>query len=399
MGMGGHLLRRENVLSSVRGATAACLLLGSALLVCAIQRGWTDKPVSAVALPGGTAVPTDPAVPLGPAGVIFPPMQGYEGHEVYSFPFPDDINIESYVDGYLATRRDWLQAVLDRSQRFQDAILQSLAEKGLPRELLYLPAIESGFEPRAVSPCGAVGLWQLMRNTAQPYGLRMDRWVDERRDFDRATEASLTKLAENYAVFDDWCLALAAYNCGVGKLSGIMKRSRGSDYWTLRAKGLLPRETAAFVPQFLAVTRILSHPWRYGLDAGSAPAPEWERVPLASSVDLRVLARASGVPLDVLTSSNPDLNFPITPPAGYDYQLKVPAQYAAAVKLAIATADLPLMEFRVHVVAAGDTLWELARRYGVTVSMIQGFNPRVTARALPIGARLLVPVGPGRSSG
>jgi membrane-bound lytic murein transglycosylase D len=328
-----------------------------------------------------------------------PPLQGLEAAEVYSFPFPDDTIIGRYVDGLLASRKDWLQVVLDRSLVYRDAIEQELAQRGLPRELLFLPAVESGFEPRATSPRGAAGLWQLMRNTAQPYGLRMDQWVDERRDFFLATEASLSKLAENYRIFGDWHLALAAYNAGVGKLSAIMRRSPGSDYWALRSKGLLPRETAAFVPQFLAIVKILSHPGRHGLDVQWDPSPRWERIPLSSSVDLRVLSRASGVPLTVLTSSNPDLNFPITPPASYHYELKVPAAYADAVKQAISSSALPLLEFKIHVVAAGDTLSELAVHYGITVDVIREFNPRVTPRTLQIGAKLLVPVGPFRSGG
>jgi membrane-bound lytic murein transglycosylase D len=348
--------------------------------------GWSDAGQEAA---GGTPGNADP----------LPPLQGHEGVEVYSFPFPDDNIIGRYVDGLLASRRDWLQVVLTRSLVYRGAIEQELEQRGLPRELVFLPAVESGFEPRATSPRGAAGLWQLMRNTAQPYGLRMDQWVDQRRDFYLATEASLSKLAENYRIFGDWHLALAAYNAGVGKLSGIMKKSPGSDYWTLRSRGLLPRETAAFVPQFLALVKILSHPGRYGLDAPWDPAPTWERIPLASSVDLRVLSRASGVPLNVLTSSNPDLNFPITPPASYHYELKVPAVYAEAVREAISSAAMPLLEFRVHVVVPGDTLSELAVRYGVTVDIIQEFNPRVTPRTLQIGAKLLVPVGPVRRGG
>lgn len=318
---------------------------------------------------------------------------------MYSFLFPDDTIIERYVAGFLATRRDWLQAVLDRSLRYRAVILDVLASRGLPKELLFLPAVESGFEPRATSPRGAAGLWQLMGNTASPYGLRMDQWLDERRDVYRATEASVSKLADNYRIYGDWPLALAAYNCGVGKLTGIMQRTPGLDYWALRKKGVLPRETAAFVPQFLALTKILSYPGRYDLAVGWDAPPEWQRIDLASCVDLRILARASGVPLTALTTANPELNFPITPPAAYHYALKVPAAYADAVKTALASASVPMMNFLVHVVVPGDTLSELAQLYGITVDMLQEFNPRATPRALRIGAKLLVPMSPARSAG
>ncbi len=326
-----------------------------------------------------------------------PPVQGHLGLEVYSFPFPDDNIVERYVDGYLANRRDWLQVVLARSRAFRPLIEGMLQDRGMPRELAFLPAVESGFEPRATSPRGAAGLWQLMRNTAGPLGLRMDDWLDERRDVYLATDASLKKLAENERVFGDWFLALAAYNCGSGRLAAIMKRSPGSDYWALRSKGLLPPETAAFVPQFLALTRILSYPGRYGLDVDWDPAPQWARIPLDASVDLRVLSRAAGVPLDALTAANPELRFAITPPPSYHYSLKVPAEFAPAVRQVLSSDTMPLMEFRVHVIAAGDTLIAVARRYGVSVPMIQQFNPGVHPERLRPGRSLLVPAPAGRS--
>ena len=186
-----------------------------------------------------------------------PPLQGHVGVELYTLPMSDEEIIGRYVQGILTSRGDWLQAVLDRSLVYRDVISQAIKEKGLPRELEYLPAVESGFQVRALSPRGAAGLWQLMRNTASPYGLRMDQWVDERRDFWKATDASLDKLEENYSFLGDWYLALAAYNCGLGKMSALVHRYPGNDFWALRRKGVLPRETAAFVPQFLALTRIL----------------------------------------------------------------------------------------------------------------------------------------------
>jgi membrane-bound lytic murein transglycosylase D len=321
------------------------------------------------------------------------------GTELYSFTFPDEDIIDRFVDGFLAGRRDWLQAVLNRSLCYRGTITRAIAQRGLPPELRYLPAVESGFQARAVSPKGAAGLWQLMRNTASPYGLRMDQWVDERMDFWKATEASLDKLAENYRIFDDWYMALAAYNCGVGKLSAIMRKNPGNDYWSLRRKGVLPRETSAFVPQFLAVTRILSYPGRYGLALGWETAPVWSRIPLDRCVDLRILSEKSGVPLDVLTTGNAELNFPMTPPASYKYALKVPVEYSAPVEKVLSQSTMPLLEFRVHLVAEGDTLSGIARKYRVGVDVIQEFNPRLAPRVLRIGAKVLVPIAPVRSPG
>jgi membrane-bound lytic murein transglycosylase D len=362
--MGWYLLRREAL-------ALLCLL-------------------AAAALRGAEELPADEDGPL-------PALQGHEGSELYSLAIPDEDVIGRYVDGFLAGRRDWLQQVLDRSRGYRVIIAAAVEERGLPRELQFLPALESGFKARAVSPRGAAGLWQLMRNTASPYGLRMDVWVDERRDVRKATAASLSKLKENRRIFGDWYLALAAYNCGAGKLSGILARSPGSDYWALRRKGVLPNETASFVPKFLALCRILSYPGRFGLEVGWDAPPEQDLVPLASGVDLRILSRVTGLPLEILTSGNPELNFPVTPPASYGYELKVPAGQGAAVTRAVADSTVPLMEFRVHVIAAGDTLSAIGQSYGVSVAVIQEFNPKLAPRALPIGARVLIPVLPARS--
>ncbi|MGA2615949.1 MAG: transglycosylase SLT domain-containing protein [Spirochaetia bacterium] len=338
---------------------------------------------------------------LAEAGSVgpLPCLQGHRGEEIYSLDIPDEEIIGKYVQGLLAQRRDWLQAVLSRSGRYRVVIAAEVAEKGLPRELRFLPAVESGFQTFAVSPRGAVGLWQLMRNTASPYGLRMDQWVDERRDFMRSTDASLQKLEDNFNQFGDWLLALAAYNCGAGRLTGIIARNPDADFWALRRKGVLPRETAAFVPMFLAITRVLSYPGRYGLEVSWDPSPDWARIPLEACVDLRLLSRQSGVPLEVLSTSNAELNFPMTPPGSYQYVLKVPQEYEQAVKETLAAATVPLMQFNIHVVKPGDTLSGMALRYHVPVDMILQFNPRLSPRALQIGSKIMIPMAPPRSEG
>ncbi len=380
--MGGHLLRRE--------AVAALLLAALCASAYAVPLPDASPPRAAPAAPRPVA-DTDP----------LPSLQGHESPEALTIvvPDPDEDLIGRYVDGLLATRRQWLQQCLDRSAAFRPIIATALAAKGLPRELGFLPAVESGFQARAVSPRGAAGLWQLMRNTASPYGLRMDLWLDERRDVEKATRASLDKLVENYSIYGDWYLALAAYNCGVGKLSSILRRNPGSDFWALRRKGVLPRETAAFVPQFLAITRILGHAGRYGLGLGWDPSPEWSEIPLDRPVDLRILSRASGAPLDSLLSGNPALNFMVTPPADYSYKLRVPADYGDAVEAALGGEQMPMLEFRVHVVEEGDTLFGMSLRYKVSVPLIQEFNPSVNPRALRLGAKVLIPVISPRSSG
>jgi len=345
--------------------------------------------------PGALELPEQPDGTPGP----LPAVQGHAGEEIYGLDIPDEQIVDRFLAGLLAQRKDWLQAVLARSVRYRAVIAAVVTQRDLPRELRYLPAVESGFQALAVSRRGAVGLWQLMRNTASPYGLRMDQWVDERRDFMRSTEASLDKLEDNYAQFGDWYLALAAYNCGVGRLSAILARNPGADFWKLRKKRELPRETAAFVPQFLAVARILSYPGRYGLDVGWDASPGWARIPLDACVDLRMLSRQSGVPLEVLSQGNAELNFPMTPPASYQYVLKVPQDYEQAVKDTLDAATVPLVQFAIHVVKPGDTLSGMVQSYHVPLEIIMQFNPRLSPRALPVGSKVMIPITPPRSEG
>ncbi len=328
--------------------------------------------------------------PEGPRGPL-PPLQGHRGEEIYSIAVPDEPVVESFAANFLGKRREWLLGVLDRIPMYRGVIASRIQDLGLPQELLYLPAVESGFRVGAVSPRGAAGMWQLMRNTAAPYGLAMDQWVDERRDFWKATEASLSKLADDYRAFGDWYLALAAYNCGASRLARIIRESGESDFWALRRKGRLPRETASFVPQFLALAKILGYPGRYGLERGWESTVSWRRIPVERSVDLRILSQESGVPYEVLSDGNRELVMGITPPASHGYMLKVPAEYHDAVQASLSDGSIPLIDFRIHSVRPGDTLSEIALAYGVTKEMILEFNPAVRPLTLRIGSRLLIP--------
>lgn len=384
--MGWHIFRRKNLAILLAAVTAA--------------PGWAaETPAAASLQPAVSQQPKPAGTPVQPQvdGAPLVPLQGHRGEEIYALDIPGEPVIGRFVEGLLAQKRDWLQGVIERRARYRCVIAAAVEARGMPRELQFLPAVESGFQAYAVSPRGAAGLWQLMRNTAAPYGLRMDQWVDERRDFWKATEASLDKLEDNYRQFGDWYLALAAYNCGVGRLSGIVRKYPDSDFWTLRKKGVLPRETSAFVPQFLALARILGYPGRYGLQLDWDPSPEWARIPLDGCVDLRILSRESGVPLDVLSAGNPELNFSMTPPASYRYMLKVPQEYEQAVEDTLSIAAVPMLQFNIHVVKPGDTLSEIAQRYRISVEVIQQFNPRLAPRALQIGAKVLIPMAPART--
>jgi membrane-bound lytic murein transglycosylase D len=269
-------------------------------------------------------------------------------------------------------------------------ISERLDHYGAPRELLFLPVIESEFRSYATSTSGAKGMWQFMRNSIYP-DMRIDRWTDDRKDFWKATDSAIKKLLYNYDKLGDWLLALAAYNCGLGKMQRTIAAAGTRDFWALAEGGHLPAETVRYVPKFLAASALCSYPGRHGLPVSWEPPVEWIRVPVEKPVDIRILADRSGVPLEVLQNGNTELNYPVTPPDRPTYFLKVPAVYADVITRTLEDPEIRLMRFYVYTVEEGDTLYALSRHYGVSVDMILRYNLGVRPTRLQIGTHLVIP--------
>jgi membrane-bound lytic murein transglycosylase D len=273
-------------------------------------------------------------------------------------------------------------------------------ERELPWELAYLPAVESAFQIHAVSSSGAAGLWQFMTNSIGPYGMIVDEWRDDRRDFVKATAGALQKLADNYRVLGDWFLALAAYNCGLGRVQRTLAQSGLSTYWELCEGNLLPAQTIHFVPRLLALSRLLGYPGRRGLELDWTPPLEWARIPLNRGVDLRLLAGASGVPYEVLLAGNASLRYGISP---QEYELKVPAEFSDVVTRVLSESQNELLRFYLYRIKPGDTLYGLSRHYEVPLSLIERHNPQLRAELLRVGETVIIPAlkekepYPGRS--
>ena len=291
----------------------------------------------------------------------------------------------------------WLQAVMRRGEKYLPLIRAEAAARGVPPEIAYLPVIESAFNASAVSKSGAAGLWQFMRNSISPFGIRVDDWVDERRDFWKSTDAALRKLEENYRYFGDWPLALAAYNAGLGAVRRAAAKAGVNDYWALCEQGYLKKETIHYVPKFLAAATVLGQAGRLGLDLGWPEDPRWTRVNVDRTVDLGLLAEKAGLDAADLKSGNLELRYAVTPP-DKGYQLKVREEEAARLEETLGRKDLQLIRYYFHIVRSGDTLSALSEHYGVSVSMIEKSNPGLQARYLKLGAKILVPafkeVGP-----
>jgi len=254
---------------------------------------------------------------------------------------PLEVNerVEKWMRRFLTDQRRSFETFLSREGAFSHVIRGKLRERGMPEELLYLAMIESGFSTRATSRVGAGGVWQFMSPTAKEYGLRVDRWVDERRDPVKATDAALDYLQFLHDRYDSWYLAAAAYNAGFGRVDRALRKNAGRGkgdedlYWEIIEH--LPRETRDYVPKILAATALAREAERYGFHVTRGAAPyEFERVWVPGGTPLAKVAREVGIEAKLLKELNPHLVHAVTPP-GASYGLRVPVGSTRAVIAAL----------------------------------------------------------------
>ncbi len=284
---------------------------------------------------------------------------------------------------------------LERSGRYLPAMRRVFLDYGLPGELAYLPLIESGFNPRAFSRRRAVGPWQFIAATGKRYGLRVDWWVDERRDPIKATHAAARYLKDLYEHFGSWPLALAAYNAGEGKVRRAIRRTGSRDYWRLRKTRYLKTETKHYVPRFIAALIIAHDPARYGFDGLAYHTPVgYDHVVVGAAVDVEVAARCAGISVEELRALNPELKRWRTPPRTASYRLRVP--YGASDRMRRNLAALSREErlaSKAYRVRSGDSVWKIARRFGIPVKAITDVNTLNKPFLLRIGQVLRIPHG------
>jgi membrane-bound lytic murein transglycosylase D len=357
----------------------------------------------------GPPLPREPSRPLRVRRFLTADHPAYRGDSPWSSAFRDEEGVSHaplsllspgslekdltrhYIRQYSTPQGlAWLDAVMDRGGPYLAFIRKEIEARGLPPELIYLPVVESQYLASALSRSGASGLWQFMKNSIGPFDMKVNDWMDERRDFWKSTQGALRKLEENYRHLDDWALALAAYNTGLGAVNRVIRSSGIRDYWLLSEKKLLRTETVHYVPKLLAVAHILSHSRRFGILPRWPQDPQWVRVAVDRSADLDILAAEAGMDADTLKSANRELAFNVTPPGG-NYYLKVRAGDAEKVHAVLARKDLPLVKYYFHTIRSGDTLLALAHHYGITVAQILEANPGTQARYLKLGGRLLIP--------
>ncbi len=302
-----------------------------------------------------------------------------------------------WIEFYRGPGRAKLERFYRRGLRYLPYIFDIVEEEGLPRDLAYLPMIESGYNPLARSRAGAVGIWQFMRGTARKYGLRVDWWMDERRDPLKSTRAAMHYLRDLYEEFGAWDLALAAYNVGEGRIRRLVQGSQRS-YWEVRRR--LPRETRLYVPSFFAVVLLLKDPQAFGITLDTSGVEPWEfdTVYVPAPVELNLVARWAGTSIRTLEDLNPAFRRWATPPDLKGFYLRIPPGTRDRVLAGMkATPRRQWVTKLVHRVRKGESLWTIARRYGVSVSAIARANHLRRRSLIHPGQRLWIPVPGGAS--
>jgi membrane-bound lytic murein transglycosylase D len=304
--------------------------------------------------------------------------------------------VQYEIARFQGPERNGFQEAYRRSGRYRDEIVRALRQAGLPEELSWLPLIESGFKVKAMSPGRALGLWQFIPSTGYKFGLKRDTWVDERMDPAKSTAAAIAYLKELHDIFGDWTTCLAAYNCGEGTILNLI-RDQKTDYldnfWDLYQ--MLPRETARYVPRFLATLHVLNDPAKYGisLDELETP-PECVTATVDRQIHLEDAAEVLGVLYRDLIDLNPELRRRVTP--NTTYTLRVPAPESEDVLARI--ADIPEWSppdnaYIYHRVRKGESLSVIARKYGAGVRDIVMANNIRHKNRIRVGQKLKVPVG------
>lgn len=353
----------------------------------------------------GSPTITGPLPPSSGLGEI-PPLFGnhtlaqepfFDREALCDFDFEMNERIVWWVRQYSGRYRKQFLLNLARFDSVRPAMEEILVSQDLPRDLVYLSMVESSGKADAVSRTGATGYWQFMAGTARHYGLKVNRWVDERRDLEKSTRAAARYLKNLHALFGDWLLAGAAYNAGEGTINRIMKGNpEVSCFWDISHSMPIKTETLEYVPKFMATLILAKNRTHYGLEVPDdlkVPPLCYETVRVTGISYLDEIAEAAGLPEAQLVRLNPELIRRCTPPSGGEYLLKVPQGTAPVVARYLQKTHSARVEYVTHTIQKGDTLIGLGKKYSSSARDIARANRIRTSDVLTIGKVLVIPRG------
>jgi membrane-bound lytic murein transglycosylase D len=316
-------------------------------------------------------------------------------HVQHDLPLTVNAAVLQYLSFFSTPRgRATVAHGLGRSGRYNEMVRRVLKEEGVPQDLMYLAQAESSFQPTAVSKAGARGLWQFMPFRGEEYDLDRTFWVDERSDPEKATRAAARHMRDLYDMFGDWYLVMAAYNAGPMNVVKAVERTGYADYWTLSRLHALPKQTQNYVPIIIALALVGKDPSLYGVEVAAEKPAATDVIYPKHSIDLHLVADATGADIDELRQMNPELLRNVTP-NDPNFELKLPA--GDGEKFQDAIAQVPQdkwTSWRLHKVEPGETLADIARHYRVTVPAIDLANHLESHATVPAGFMLNIPAAP-----
>ncbi|MBF0506139.1 MAG: transglycosylase SLT domain-containing protein [Nitrospirae bacterium] len=371
------------------------------------QAAAPNKTVAATEIQTDKNVPVSPANTADPnhankeAAVTSPPPVEEKQAAAPKPQFNDDYAsnktalkaIEKSVEIFKDRIKDRFSVYLERSARYVDIMQEILKEKHLPEDLVFLPIVESGFNPNAYSRAKAVGPWQFIASTGKRYGLVIDWWRDERKDPVKSTVAAADYLKDLYKMFGSWNLALAAYNAGEGKISKALRKSDSDNYWSLLSTKQIRNETKEYVPSYIAATMIANSPEEYGFHNLDYREPlEYDEVTVSFPLDIDVIAKCAECTVKEIREMNPELRRWSTPPNIKNYTIRIPDGSKEIFLKNL--ASIPKDErFTVeqYTMKKGDTIKKVAKKTGMPVSTILAMNSLSNLGQLKSGDTISLP--------
>ncbi|MCF8030907.1 MAG: LysM peptidoglycan-binding domain-containing protein [Desulfohalobiaceae bacterium] len=325
-------------------------------------------------------------------------MSTIEGID-FSIEIQNTSIMRDYVDYYTRRQRKTFSRWLRRSEKYLPYVRKVFRKKDLPQDLIFLPFAESGFNPWAYSRAGAAGLWQFMPRTAQHYGLKVNWWVDERRDPYSSTRAAARYLKKLYKQFDSWYLALAAYNAGEGTVERALHRSGSDGFFELSHDSpYLRRETRFYVPKFLAILKIVKNLQDYGFQQLNLDRRrELARFELPPGTDLGRMCTSMDMEWDAFRKLNPSLRRRVTP-SDNPITVHLPQGKKKLAQRFLERSDSrPHSGYARYRIRHGDSWWRLSRRFDVPISILKDLN-NTTSNLLHPGESIIVPTGRAKAS-
>jgi len=304
----------------------------------------------------------------------------------------EEVEIARWYYFYNTRGRERVARALTRGAPYLNKITEIVRNYGLPEDIRFLPIIESGFNIEAISRRKAAGPWQFMSFTGKKYGLKVDWWIDERRDPILSTYAACKYLKDLYELFGKWDLAIAAYNAGEGKVYSRLMRTNGEKFWDIRAQ--LKRETRNYVPSFLALIMFINDNKGFVDSILNAPQFVYDSVLVPAQANIKQLASWAGISEYEFRRLNPSFHRFATPPYLKNYYVRIPVgtaeQFVARMN---STPKEEWFKAQAHIVRKGETLSLIAKKYGVSVAAIRQANNNIDPYRLRPGMVLVIPYG------